>query len=258
MYRATQLYPDLDLGPLDYLLNESFTPNKDSAWTCGNLSACDPPQYNSVGFMLLGLAVAAVTGASSWDQLDQAGALPAAIRHDPDYNDLLFFRHGTCASYGPKVAHFYAGGPPPYIDQYNKSCLNGFAFGNVGASAAASATFFWHLLGREPRVVSPESVVEMTQFGEVMTLHRWERYGLGLMWLPMERYAELNPNVTGTEPYMYVNNRNPCANAWRVGTSIRRSRHGRNPQDGTPLLGIQEAGRVARHADACVLTWTLL
>jgi hypothetical protein len=58
--------------------------------------------------------------------------------------------------------------------------------------------------------VAGESVVEMTQWGDVLAGHKWERYGLGLMWLPMERYALMNPNVSGAEPFSFSVGHNGC------------------------------------------------
>ena len=62
-----------------------------------------------------------------------------------------------------------------FADQYYTSCLNGWGFGNIGASALAAASFFWDLVGRNPKIVSGEAALEMQQWGDVLEGHRWER-----------------------------------------------------------------------------------
>jgi hypothetical protein len=49
-------------------------------WRCANASACDPPTYNSVGYILLGLALCQHANLSSWEELEQLeAALPPAL-----------------------------------------------------------------------------------------------------------------------------------------------------------------------------------
>ena len=40
------------------------------------------------------------------------------------------------------------GGKSTYNDMHDRSCLNGFAFGNIGSSAVAACQFMYDLLGR--------------------------------------------------------------------------------------------------------------
>ena len=135
---------------------------------------------------------------------DQKAVLPAALRHDPAYKGLEFFTHGTCAHY-KNTAHFYLmKGPGEYVDQHGLSCLNGWGFGNIGVTAIAAAAYFWDLIGRDPQIVSPLAALEMQQFGQVLEGHHWERYGLGLMELPLQRYGEMNGNVSGIKPYEFM------------------------------------------------------
>jgi CubicO group peptidase (beta-lactamase class C family) len=168
---ATETEPLHDIGPIEYLLNSSITPRK-MHWRC-NASVCDPPTYNSMGFLLMGLALAHHANASSWEELDQkAAALPASLQEQ--YNGTIFFKHGPCSSY-PQVAHYYDYQPTPnrtFVDLHNDSCLNGFGFGNVGNTALDAASFFFDLVGRTPRVVSAQSVIEMQQWGEVLAGHK--------------------------------------------------------------------------------------
>jgi CubicO group peptidase (beta-lactamase class C family) len=212
-----------DITPFDYLRNDSYTPNK-KRWRCNSSVTCaDPPQYNSIAFMLLALMQVSVHDSANpnpeskpegtWDQFDQKSAtLPGVAVRAGRYDDTVFFELGPCSKY-PRVVHFYdrVGG-----DQYNRSCLNGFGFGNIGASALDAATFFYDLLGEggsaggaggvrqsDYSIVSGESVLQMVQWGGVLDGHTWERYGLGLMWLPLQRYGLMDPTTPGIEPYLF-------------------------------------------------------
>jgi CubicO group peptidase (beta-lactamase class C family) len=175
-----------DITPLEYLHNSTITPNKLTGWRCNATSLttiCPPPSYNSLGFLLLGLVLCQHANVSSWEHLDQlAAAVPAAARANGRYDSVKFFGKGPCSSY-PNVVHYYNyqagrghGTPPQYMDQYNTSCLNGWAFGNIGATPLAAATFFYDLLGGgHPTIVSGDSVVEMMQWGGVLSGHTWEK-----------------------------------------------------------------------------------
>lgn len=204
VFKATETELTTDLDPISYLTNDTLTPHKE-VWRCGNATACDPPLYNSVGFLVLGLALAGAANVSTWEEYDQLrGAVPPGSVADGRYRGLTFFKHGPCSSY-PNVTHYYEltrhGG---YVDQINTSCLNGWAFGNVGLPAVTAATFFHDLVGPRPSIVSAESAIEMQQWGEVLAGHWWERYGLGLMWLPLERYGEAVPTTPGFEPFRFA------------------------------------------------------
>lgn len=203
--KATEECPNLDIGPVEYLINDSYTPHKATGWRCGpNASMCDPPSYNSMGFVFLGLALLGQANITAWEKYDQKAVLPAALRHDPAYKGLEFFIHGTCAHY-KNTAHFYLmKGPGEYVDQHGLSCLNGWGFGNIGVTAIAAAAYFWDLIGRDPQIVSPLAALEMQQFGQVLEGHHWERYGLGLMELPLQRYGEMNGNVSGIKPFEFM------------------------------------------------------
>ena len=71
MQIATEDYPHLDIGPIQYLLNASYTPRKATGWRCGpNVSVCDPPVYNSMGFVFLGLALLGQANATTWEHCE--------------------------------------------------------------------------------------------------------------------------------------------------------------------------------------------
>jgi uncharacterized membrane protein len=50
------------------------------------------------------------------------------------------------------------------VPMRNTSCLNGYAFGNIGTSALDAATFFWQLLG-ERTLLNSTSLAAMRTFG---------------------------------------------------------------------------------------------
>ena len=214
---TTDLEPFHDITPQEYLTNLTLNPSR-AAWRCGpNVSspvACDPPTYCSMGFLVLALAVAGHIGAPSWQAVDwKSLSIPQSLLSDPErpaYNaSLLFFTNGPCSDY-PGVAHYYDDRGAGFEDLHSASCLNGWGFGNVGASAAAAADFFYDLVGREPRIVDGLTALEMQQWGGVLAYHQTERYGLGLMYLPLATYAYLNVSAPGATPYAFGVGHNGC------------------------------------------------
>lgn len=201
-----------DITPQEYLTNLTLNPNREK-WRCGNDTTCDPPMYCSMGYLMLTLVLAGHTGVASWETMDQRSlAIPPEVVADPNrsYNDsLLFFKTGPCSAY-PRVAHYYDYRSPGWEDLYDASCLNGWGFGNVGASAAVAADFFFDLVGRDPRIVDGLTALQMQQWGGVLMNHHTERYGLGLMYLPLSRYGLLNDSAPGAEPYSFGVGHNGC------------------------------------------------
>ena len=145
--KSTLGNPTWDISPFDYIAVNSkkweFPPGTKSS-------------YNSIGYMLLLMLVAnhatqadggPLTG---WDQLDQlAAAIPAALRADGGYNSTTFFTRGLCSNYS-NIAHYFTRATTatsPFVDMHDKSCLNGWGFGNLGISAGDAASFFYDLLG---------------------------------------------------------------------------------------------------------------
>jgi hypothetical protein len=53
---------------------------------------------------------------------------------------------------------------PTFIDMYNTSCLNGWAFGNIGSSAEAAATYFYDVLSA-PSSTFPPAAGNVAQSG---------------------------------------------------------------------------------------------
>lgn len=70
------------------------------------------------------------------------------------FNETMFFGKGKCSKYS-NVTHSYGllqknewpGIEYDYIDLYDFSCLNGWGFGNIAATASNGAKFFYELLG---------------------------------------------------------------------------------------------------------------
>jgi hypothetical protein len=129
------------------------------------------PAYTSTNFLLLGLVLAQATGAASWEGVDQKalallGSGSGADGHTVasssplsyPFNATSFYKHGTCATYPSTVPYFDwcngthpgtypcpAGFPTGPVPMANKSCLNGWAFGNAGSSALDAAHFMFEL-----------------------------------------------------------------------------------------------------------------
>jgi CubicO group peptidase (beta-lactamase class C family) len=174
--------PQRDILPMDFVhaLNKTFLfpPGKGAA-------------YSGDGYVLLGMVLAALTGATSWRNFDQLNALGEV---DPPLNQTIFMKTGQCSQY-PRIVHQYAirptrdSGPPSregrgeadFIDLWNTSCLNGWTMGNIAVTVEDGARFFY-LLGSE-QLTSADSLLQMqgwhniTQGFGVGSL----QYGLGLI-----------------------------------------------------------------------------
>jgi hypothetical protein len=61
---------------------------------------------------------------------------------------------------------------------FNTSCMNGWAFGNIGTSALNAASFFHDLLGRRT-LLNATTVAAMRQFGPGVVMAS-DPYGLGI------------------------------------------------------------------------------
>ena len=148
---------------------------------------------------------------SAYTELDQlAAALPAGARGE--YPGTKFFLRGKCSTY-PDVAHYYdflrpdpaRGNRSVFADMSNRSCLNGFAFGNIGTTATDAARFFFDLLGPTPRVLDRASVAAMTEFGPgSVAPYTNTSYGLGIWrtsYLSLGA-GQLDSNLAGLAPFL--------------------------------------------------------
>jgi hypothetical protein len=212
-------YPDWDITPYDYLAIQ------DKKFRCAP-GKCS--QYSSINYLLLGLVLCnyqrqkSANGSiplTSWESLDQISVIPAHLRANAtptptqhNYRHTVFFKRGPCSQYpGVIPSYQYIGNktdPNAYANMVDRSCLNGFGFGNVGLSALDCASFFYDLVGPVPRIVSGRAAVLMQQF------HGWgtrqdyvslnHHYGLGV-WTDGELgragTGEINLTVPGIWPY---------------------------------------------------------
>lgn len=110
-----------------------------------------PKYYSSINYVLLGLAMTHLTGAANWADWDQLSIIPASRRRSL-YNATFFPKLGSCSNYG-NISHQYAevlfqnAADPSrvdfnFYDISDKSCLNGWAMGNIAASGMNLAMFF--------------------------------------------------------------------------------------------------------------------
>jgi CubicO group peptidase (beta-lactamase class C family) len=98
-HQVTLDEPNHDVSPFEILhrMEKKFASPPGTHWT-----------YASTGYELLGLALAHVYGLSTWEEYDQMGVIPAALRHE--YNGTTFPGRGPCSA-DPLVVHQYANTP---------------------------------------------------------------------------------------------------------------------------------------------------
>ena len=125
-----------------------------------------------------------------WDEYDQRDVIPKALMSS--YSNLTFSMKGHCSLYtdvhGYEIHYRPTNAKSPNrtefgsVDVAGLSCLSGWTCGNVVAPASVIASFFYDLLGPEPRLVSKASLAEMTKFHDFKWgWDKWMSYGLGLM-----------------------------------------------------------------------------
>jgi CubicO group peptidase (beta-lactamase class C family) len=87
-----------DLSPYDYLNADDLTP-KAFTFAPGGGGA-----YSSIGYALAGLALAAVSGAKDWFDLDQRSVVPEALL--PSLPGYQFAGRGPCSQYADVVEQY--------------------------------------------------------------------------------------------------------------------------------------------------------
>jgi CubicO group peptidase (beta-lactamase class C family) len=204
--RDTLWSPDWDIGPQDYLSLVGYSKEK---W---RFAPGTRSEYCSMGYLMLALVQAnhakQADGSplTDWAQLDQkAAAIPAHLLEGFGYNSTTFFTRGHCSAYS-NVAHYYYLGnksDPAYVDMYERSCLNGWGFGNLGISAQDAASFFYDLLGPQPKIVSGRARLLMQQFTGWGTKTDYvgdgHHYGFGVWEDPyLTLHGPFNTSVPGT------------------------------------------------------------
>jgi len=178
MQEFTYSHPDQDITPMDYL----HTVNKTFMYAPGTGGA-----YSSIGFELLGFVlVHHTTGRTSeWKDYDQLSVIPASLRSQ--FAHTTFPTGGPCSSYDSVIHQYHtaydkAKGGLVFEDLIDDSCLNGWTFGSIAASALDVASFYYHLLRPGSAIVSSATQAVLTQMQPLTT--GWSvglQYGYGLM-----------------------------------------------------------------------------
>jgi len=156
--------PTHDWGPAG-LINQSWVATGSLEFTPG-----EKTRYSSTNFVLLGLLLAQLTGASTWDAYEQRSLLdplPAARR--ALYRQLAFAVHGAPANHTNVHGYdrtSYNGGDPaarPGHDVWRVSGVyGGWTASDVTASVADIARFGYDLYGaRPPQLLSAASRATM-------------------------------------------------------------------------------------------------
>jgi CubicO group peptidase (beta-lactamase class C family) len=122
----TLTHPDDDFLPFELItrLNKTFIYTPDTGGS-----------YSSDGYVLIGMVLAAITGAKDWSEFDQMAALGKV---DPPFNETLFMKKGKCSKY-PGVLHTYTtkgGGRDEEREVPSKS-----PFGEIGSAACSSKVY---------------------------------------------------------------------------------------------------------------------
>ena len=157
--------------------------------------ACDPGTcgvYSSVGYILLGFALATATNATDWRDVDQKGL---AYGDAPAPGDVVFPGEGPCTTTIPGVPRQYStrvlnDSSFGFFDVSGDSCLNAWTAGNVAATTRALADFWKQLF--DGKVLPTTDLETMAAF--LPLTQGWGaglEYGAGLM-------AQAWPTVNGS------------------------------------------------------------
>jgi hypothetical protein len=133
--------------------------------------------------------LATLEGAKTWTDYDQMSIFPPKLR--ARLNHTMFINHGMCSEFAKQgMTHTYMStekGKWPateisYTDYWNKTCANGWGFGNIAVNAKDAAIFWYEYLGTE-NLISDESKAVLFHFGLGYTFKwNWYAYGGGLMY----------------------------------------------------------------------------
>jgi CubicO group peptidase (beta-lactamase class C family) len=173
--------PKYDPTPADYLTSY------DGAFVCVP-GTCH--KYSSINYILIQYALAAQSGAKSWEDYDEMSVFPEQLREK--FNRTRFINHGICADYEDKgIAHTYMnmsknnwpGTEIFYKDFADLTCANGWGAGNIAISAGDAATFWYEYLGTDNIINNATKTVLMENFFKPVP-YKWIKYsyGGGLMW----------------------------------------------------------------------------
>ena len=187
MKEWTVLNPGKDFTPLDYV----HTLSKKFLCTPGT---CE--EYSSNGYEVLGFVLAAHYGADDWKSFDWWMMFPDNLKSQ-FFKSTKFLGEGTCAKQGTTNSYFYSfenqwpalSATPVQMD--DDSCLNGWGFGNLAASAEDVAKFYYQYFGSE-KIIKYETAAKMMHFDYMDNKYFNVSYGLGV--IPMWFDPAIGPN----------------------------------------------------------------
>jgi len=137
-------------------------------WVAHKFRECEPFPgmnfskfcYSSTNFMLLGLALAAKAGESSWSALDQSAFLPPAVRGDVRFANRGSPRNLDAVHGYDRTSYNMPKGEHSDHDNWEVSgVFSGWTASNLVATPAAVAELTWQIFG-PPKGVAPEEFVD--------------------------------------------------------------------------------------------------
>mmetsp|Transcript_30340 Transcript_30340/g.48313 ORF Transcript_30340/g.48313 Transcript_30340/m.48313 type:complete len:368 (+) Transcript_30340:40-1143(+) len=149
--------------------------------------------YSSNGYLLLGLVLASHYTNGDWESMvhkQLEAALPHEL-HSTFKKNVVFFGKGKCSSY-KNVAHTFGTlfdlslYKLRYVDLYEKSCNDGFGFGNIALTGKAVADLFHHLFVERSILDSKHLSLMTSNFLPINLGDPKLTYALGLIksWTP--------------------------------------------------------------------------
>jgi len=153
--------------------------------------------YNEYNHILLGAALAVLSGKQTWHEYDQRDAIPPHLRAEfPKTQFCKYQKYGDLTSYD---LHF----PYPPWRLANVNCTASWTAGNIFTSAAEVAHFIHELLSPNGRILTPET--RQLYFSTKPTFYgglgQQRAYGLGIQWyLPKTFFG--NATILGVQDGM--------------------------------------------------------
>eukprot|EP00494_Astrolonche_serrata_P030427 UN30694 len=135
--------------------------------------------YSTVGFNLVGLVLASIYGAKSWDKFDLKGH----VLND-EYKQIVFPIHGLCNEYenmSHQAGFEIVNNMVTWRDLYNFNCLNSWTGGDIAASTHNIAKFYYEAFNGI--IVKDQTLVSKLMDFKTLT-EGWSTgmpYSLGMM-----------------------------------------------------------------------------
>ena len=140
--------PGHDYGPIEIITDQSM-----------NVPGVFPPgtkqYYSSTGFILLGLLLAEISGAETWQDFRQRDVIPTfddIYGDDVNISNIRFADSGPCSKY--TRVHGYDEVQVKGFDVWNVSCLGGWTAGNVISTPLEMAKWTQLMYGTPGSVLS--------------------------------------------------------------------------------------------------------